>query len=430
MATIKLHRFQKKAISSDKRIIAMIAGLQSGKTFTGALWTRMMVSTFKDKDDCFIVAFPTYKLYNSSTLPAFMRLHSDMGTLNKAEFVFKLRHGPCVYFRSMDNDWSAEGITNCRGIWIDEGGLISTQAFINLMGRAAPKQAQIFISTTPYRLNNYLFRDLFQPWKAGEREDVEIVQFRSIDNPYFPPEEYARQQKLLDPRMFAMRYEGQFERMAGLVYQDFDYRNYEDPFKIDLSRNQVFGGIDWGYTDPFALVIRAISNDGKRDLQIGEYKKSGHTPDEQISIVKQYEKQYGVKQWFADSAEPGLIALFQKTGISISAVQDKNIEYGISVHNAIIRSKVHKIFRGLCPETEAEYESYQYKDLDLDTQSAAKPLDINNHMMDANRYVTMETIYLRDKAFEPLEPIGKTHLQQLIAGEFAIKNTDDDWYER
>lgn len=430
MPTIKLHKFQQQALYSDKRIIAMIAGLQSGKTFTGSLWMRMMVSTFKSKDDCFIVAFPTYKLYNSSTLPAFMRLHSDMGSLNKAEFVFKMRHGPAVYFRSMDNDWSAEGITNCRGIWIDEGGLISTQAFINLMGRAAPKQAQIFISTTPYRLNNYLFRDLYEPWRAGARDDVEIVQFRSIDNPYFPSEEYARQKKLLDPRMFAMRYEGQFERMAGLVYQDFDYGNYEDAYPIDLSRNQVFGGIDWGYTDPFALVVRSISNDGKRDRQIAEYKKSGHTPDEQINIVKQYEKIYGVKQWYADSAEPGLISLFQKSGISISAVQDKNIEYGISVHNAIIRSKAYKIFRGKCPETESEYESYQYKDFDIDTQSSAKPLDVNNHLMDANRYVTMETISIRDKAFEPIEPIGKTHLQELLSGKFAVKSTDDDWYDR
>jgi len=427
---ITLHKFQKQALFSGKRITAAVAGIQSGKTFSGSLWHRMKISEYTSKDDCTIVCAPTYKLLTSSTLPAFMRLHSDMGTLFKGDMEFRFRHGPIVFIRSMDNEWSCEGITNCRAIWGDEAGLFSTQAWINLMGRAAPKQADIFLSTTPYRLNTFLFRDVYEPWKAGERDDVEVVQFRSIDNPYFPPEEYERQKRLLDPRMFAMRYEGKFERMAGLVYSDLNYENYTDAFQVDLSRYQVFGGIDWGYTDPFAIVVRAISNDGKHDYQIAEYKMSGHTPDEQITITKQFHKVYGIKMFYADCAEPGLIALFQKSGIPIDAVTDKEIEYGIAVHLAIIRSRMHRIFRGKCKETEYEYESYQYKDFDPDNQAAAKPLDLNNHCMDANRYVTTKTMWLRDKAFIPFKAT-KTHLQQLLAGEFhQVRSTDDDWYDK
>jgi phage terminase large subunit len=428
MPEIKLHKFQQKAIFSEKRIIAAIGGLQSGKTMAGGMWMRWQTAKFKHPDDTFIVTSPTYKIMHSSTLPRFMKLHSEIGTLNRDRMEFKLNHGPIVYLRSMDNPWSAEGITNCRAIWGDEAGLNSTQAHINLMGRAAPRQANIFYSTTPYKLNNYLFRDLYEPWKKGELDDVEVVQWRSCDNPFFPKEEYERQKKLLDPRMFAMRYDGIFERMAGLVYNDFDYANYFDAFPIDVTKYTIFGGIDWGYTDPFAIVIRAIRNDGRADYQIGEYKCSGHTPDEQIDIVKQYQKVYGVTQWFADCADPGLIALFQKSGIPVTGVRDKNIEFGIGIHNAIIRSKTHKVFRGRCPETESEYEQYQYKDFDIDTQAAAVPLDINNHLMDANRYVTVETMWLRDRALLPLEPVGKTHLQRLLAGEFAVKDaTADDW---
>jgi PBSX family phage terminase large subunit len=424
---IALHKFQKQAIFSDKRIIAMIAGLQSGKTFAGSIWLRMMISRFKAKDDAFIVAFPTYKLYNSSTLPAFMRLHKDLGDLNKSEYIFTCKHGPRVYFRSMDNDWSAEGITNTRAIWIDEGGLISTQAFINLMGRASTKQAPIFISTTPYVLNNYLFRDLYEPWRAGERADVDIIQFRSIDNPHFPKEEYERQKRLLDPRMFAMRYEGQFERMAGLVYQDFDYANYVDPFRVEQRFYRVFGGLDWGYTDPFGIVVRAISRDGQHDYQIAEYKRSGHTPDEQLSIAKQYQSQYGVEMFFADSADPGMISMFQKGGIRVKGVEDKNLEFGIAQHLALIRSKVYQVFRGRCPETEYEYESYQYKDFDMDKPGTAKPLDINNHLMDANRYLTVETIHVREEGFKPFVP-NKTHLQELLSGRYAtVKADEEEW---
>jgi PBSX family phage terminase large subunit len=429
MREIKLHSYQKQALCSDKRIVAMIAGLQSGKTFSGALWMRMLISQYKDPYDSFIVAFPTYSIYTSSTLPAFMRLCSDLGTLNKSEHTFTLNHGPVVYFRSMDNDWSAEGITNCRAIWIDEGGLISTQAFINLMGRAAPKQAQIFVSTTPYNLSNYLYRDIYEPWRDGTRDDVEVVQFKSVDNPYFPKEEYERQQSLLDPRMFRMRYCGEFERMAGLVYSDFDYRNYTDSFKIDSHKYTIVAGIDWGYTDPFAIAVRAIDHEGTHDYQIGEYCVAGHTPNECVNVAKQYQRVYGIERFYADCADPGMIAEFQKASLPVVACKNKNIEYGIGLHNSIIRSQVYQVFRGKCPETEREYESYQYKKFDIDGQSATNmPLDINNHLMDANRYVTVETQHLRDKAFTPYTTT-QTHLQKLLSGGFKVKSSLDDWYE-
>lgn len=425
---IKLHPYQKKAIFSDKRIIAMIAGLQSGKTFSGALWMRMIISKYKDKYDSFIVAFPTYSIYTSSTLPAFMRLCSELGTLNKSDHTFKLHHGPVVYFRSMDNDWSAEGITNCRAIWIDEGGLISTQAFINLMGRAAPKQAQIFISTTPYNLSTYLYRDLYEAWRDGLRDDVEIIQFKSVDNPYFPKEEYERQQSLLDPRMFRMRYCGEFERMAGLVYPDFDYRNYSDSFKVDLHKYTVVAGMDWGYTDPFAIAVRAIDKEGTKDYQIGEYCVAGHTPDECVSIAKQFHKVYGIERFYADGADPGMIALMQKANLPVVACSNKNIEYGIGIHNSIIRNRTYMVFRGKCPITESEYESYQYKTFDIDGNSTSnKPLDTHNHLMDANRYVSVETQHIRDKAFTPYKAT-KTHLQTLLSGGYAVKSSiDQEW---
>jgi PBSX family phage terminase large subunit len=426
--TIKLHKYQKKAIFSEKRITAAIAGLQSGKTFSGAIWLRMMVSRFREPWATFIVAFPTYSIWQSSTLPAFMRLFSDLGTLVKSPVPqFKMNHGATVYFRSMDNPWSCEGITNCKGIWLDEGGLVSTQSFINLMGRAAPLQAPIYISTTPYNLNNYLFRDLYEPWRSGERTDIEIIQFTSADNPYFSKEEYERQRSLLDPRMFAMRYQGQFERMAGLVYSDFNRYNYRDAFTIDRSRYHIFAGIDWGYTDPYAITVRAINRDGSQDYQISEYYKTGQTPDEQMEVAKQFQQTYGIERFYADSADPGLIAHFSKGGVRISAVSNKAINYGISLHNSIIRTNVHQIFRGKCPWTEKEYESYQYKTYDIDgTITDNKPLDLNNHLMDANRYVTVETQWIRDKSIPNFVP-AKTHLQQLLAGEFSSSKGDDFW---
>jgi len=121
----------------------------------------------------------------------------------------------------MDNVWSIEGITNCRFIWNDEVGQDRYQAWVNIQGRAAFKEAQIFNTTTPYALN-WMYHDIYRPWTEGRLSDVDIIQWRSIDNPYFPKAEYERQKKMLDSRVFAMKYEGTFQKMAGLVYEDFD----------------------------------------------------------------------------------------------------------------------------------------------------------------------------------------------------------------
>jgi PBSX family phage terminase large subunit len=407
----------------------MVAGLQSGKTTAGGLWMRKTLSQYHaEKDSSYIVAFPTYSIFNSSTLPAFFKYCGALGYFHKSEKTFYLNHGPKVYFRSMDNEWSCEGITKCRGIWVDEGGLISTQAFINLMGRAAPMQCNIFISTTPYNTSNYLYHDLYEPWKDGERDDVDIIQFKSVDNPYFPRDEYYRQQRLLDPRMFALRYEGRFERMAGLVYQDFDYANICDPFKIDPNKYLVVGGLDWGYADPFAVVIRALSRDGKADYQIGEYLRTGHTPDEQLEVTKRLQKEYGVTTWYADSADPGMIEYFRKNGLSITGVVKghNSVQNGIALHQQLIRAKTYRVFRGKCPCTEEEYETYSYPPDKDGKNPITTPVKFADHLMDASRYVSMCCFDML-RAWQPVFKPSPTHLQRLIKGEYSSRPSGDDW---
>src|SRR6185436_3561587 len=100
---------------------------------------------------------------------------------------------------------SMEGITNVRGAWCDEAGQMSRYFFENVEGRCALKQAPIFITTTPYSMN--WLAELVEAAQKGD-PDSKVIQLRSIDSPYFPKSEYERQKAKLDPRRFAMKYEG------------------------------------------------------------------------------------------------------------------------------------------------------------------------------------------------------------------------------
>src|ERR1019366_1095603 len=52
----------------------------------------------------------------------------------------------------------------------------------------------------------------WDPWQATGRNhaDIDVINFRSIDNPAFPKEEYYRAKKSMPPWRFSMLYDGLF----------------------------------------------------------------------------------------------------------------------------------------------------------------------------------------------------------------------------
>ena len=217
---IRLHSFQEKAFLSQKKVVINAAGIQSGKTTTGGIWINHRSTQIAPTDNL-IIAAPTYKILMQATLPRYLGYTKGMGTYHKVDSLFKYNHGPTVFIRSLTDPNAMEGITDVEGIWLDEGGLISKYAYENVEGRAAFRNCQIMVTTTPYSLN-WMFQ-MWKEWKAGKRDDVDFFNYRSIDNPYFPKAEYERQKRILDPIRFAMKYDGHFGKMEGLVYPDVKF---------------------------------------------------------------------------------------------------------------------------------------------------------------------------------------------------------------
>lgn len=440
MATkIDLHAYQGKAILSDKRIVAAVSGIQGGKTMIGALWSRKCVSDPKSKsqgrDSCGIVCVPTYKTWTQATSYHFNRILGPLGKHNQQANTFTLHDGRIIYIRSLDNPWAIEGITNCDWIWGDEAGLFSYQAWVNIQGRAAFRQAQIFLTTTPYSLN-WLYTELYKGWRDGKRDDVDIVQWRSIDNPHFPKAEFERQQKLLDPRVFEMKYCGHFSKMAGLVYADFDQdANMETPGPLDPRWYHMCAGVDFGYRDPFALAVRAIHLKEPRDYQIAEIHKQHLTPTQVADECIQAHKRFGVKVYYCDGARPDLIAELNTRfalegigGVSAQAVPKgkDSIALGVNLHRGLIRTREYKVFRGRCPQTLDEYETYHYPEDVGDEEALGEvPVDAHNHLMDANRYATSGTEWLRQQRAKAGQFVpARTYLEEMLT-EAAEAG---DWY--
>lgn len=428
---ITLHPHQAQAYFSTKRVTALISGIQGGKTRVGGLWMTRRIALFDKPKNTFIVAAPTYKLMDKSTLPWMLNLLKGCYThYDKSKNKISLNGGAELYFASMQDSDSVEGATNVQGVWMDEAGKLRYSAYINLMARSSFTQCPVFMTTTPYAMN-WLYKDVYMPWVKGERDDIEIVQFRSCDNPYFPREEYEKQKRLLDSRVFEMKYGGTFQRMAGLVYPEFsEAENGIKEYNARFFTN--YAGVDIGFSNPFAITVRAICNDGTQDIQLAEYYKSFLNPVERTNVLKKFHEKFNFKEIYVDSAHPDDIALFQAAGLPAVPVKKGpgSVEFGIQRHQEIIKTRIYRIIISNCPNTVDEYNTYHYEEKEDETEDNIKevPVPIKDHLMDANRYVTVMTINIRNKATRKFKP-HPTDLQQLIRGDFSESKKCDDWYE-
>jgi len=434
MPEMTLHDKQLEAYLSEKPVTIMLSGIQGGKTTCGALWLRRRVSKVTDSNMNFLVTAPTVKIFNQSTEPKFHEFFNGLGKYNKSEHVFEMNRKRKIFLRSLHEPDSIEGMTNVQGIWSDELGKCNLKAWTNIQGRAAFKRAPVFGTTTPYALN-WLWKDIYKPWKQGKRPDVSVIQFASIDNPHFPKEEYERQKRLLDPRVFAMKYQGHFERMAGLVYSDIhEDDNFADPFKPNPRDYYIIAGVDFGFTNPFAVSIRAMHRREKKDFQIGEIYRTNQTPSDVVRILLSIQNAVGVETFYCDSEDPGTIADLQRAGVRAVAVRKEkdSVKNGIMAHTALIRSREYKMFKGKCGHSEDEYATYHYEEDDGEEENLKEePVNAHNHLMDANRYATWMTKSFREeREKKDLTFPVYTDSQLEMAGFFVDRSErSQDWYD-
>jgi hypothetical protein len=393
---------QERAIFTEKPILVLGTGTQWGKTQVGGLRMKRKMHTFTDRRDNFLLTAPNYKIMQQSSLPAFLAFMDGYGTYNKAEAVFEMHRGGRCYMRTETDPDSIVGIPNVKHVWGDEAGKYRLYFWENIQARADAKGATIDLTTSPYALN-WIYQELVKGSQAGKRPDVELIQAASWENPYHSlhdPGKLSLKRATMDPRRFQMQYGGEWGKMLGLVYDCWDDdENYIEPFQLPPG-TKYYAGIDWGYNpDPFALKIRAITPDG-RSYGVSEFVKGRLTITDIVKVCQQKAGIYPIEAFYCDPSQPGYIEELNRAKLTaVGAVND--IRPGIDAHYELIKTRRYKEFKGSCPHSHDERESYHYpdpKDLGPDDNSKeTKPVDQSNHCMDVDRYLTLMTRFSHDK---------------------------------
>ena len=270
-----------------------------------------------------------------------------------------------------------------------------------MLGRVARLQGKLLYTSTPYAMN-WLYTEVEQPFKSGERKDIFMVQFDSSQNPSFPKEEFERQRRILDPKTFRRKYMGIHERMEGLVYEIDLEENFIEPFIMEKS-TRCFAGVDFGFVEghEFAITVRAITEDGMR-MSVAVLKMAGLDPIAQIEQAQRLKNHYKIEHFYCDPARPDMIEAFNRAGLRASGFYGERKQYrliipGINKHIELIRSGYYKIFRGRCQFLEDEYSTYHWPENSDGEIVKEVPVPKNDHLMDAERYVTIGTMHIQIK---------------------------------
>ncbi len=436
---------QKRAIESMKRFVLVQAGWQSGKTVIGGPWLHREIKRCGPGD--YLVASPTYPLMMKKVLPEFLRLFKRI--LRLGEFVgqrniFTFSPDGCeatfgyvpddpvqIFFGHAGDPDSLESAT-IKAAWADEAGqkgfrLASYEAII---GRLSIHQGRLLITSRPYDLG-WMKQQLYDPWmEVGKNHpDIDVINFRSIDNPAFPPEEYERAKREMPGWRFRMKYDGLFERPAGLIYDSFD------PLRHKIKRFTLpehwprFLGLDFGGTNTAGLFFAAELDHNKKPTRrlycYREYRGGKNKAGENLTaaehIVQLMKGEVRIPycvggagsegHWRAEFSKGGIVpdasvhgGWRRVHGLPVHAPSVKEVDVGIArVYSAFRRDEI-LVFDDL-PGFLDELESYSYE---VDEQGEPIPDKIDSksefHLCDAARYLMS---YLkRDAAGAPQQRGG------------------------
>ncbi len=316
--------------------------------------------------------------------------------------------GQKILFRGFDDVLKLASTTVSKGylcwVWIEEAYEIESEADFDKLDLSVPRG----------NIPNTLFKQTtltFNPWSAEH-----WLKKRFFDKPQANVSTYStnylineflddtdrnifKMMKETNPRKYAVAGLGEWGIAEGLVYENWETLSF-DVDKLGEQDHtewqyQSFFGLDYGYTnDPTAFIAFALNPITKQMFIYDEhYEKKMLNSDIANMIIS---KGFAKERIRADAAEPKSNDDLRRLGISRIQPSVKGKD---SILNGIQKISEYKIFvHPKCVNTIKELSSYRYE-VDKSDNGINKPIDYDNHLMDAMRYAFYDVTF-----FHPVDP--------------------------
>lgn len=312
--------------------------------------------------------------------------------------------GQKILFRGLDDPLKITSITVDVGIlcwaWFEEAYEIEDQHKFETVVESIRGShespdffKQITVTFNPWSENHWL-KSYFFDEKTQAYDTFAITTTYKV-NEWLDDQDRARYESLYtkNPRRARIVCDGEWGVAEGLVYENFEVREFDiDEIRSRQTIQSAFG-LDFGYTnDPTAFSCSLIDMNNLLIYVFDEHYEKGMSNKKIANMITK--KGYTKEMIIADSAEPKSIDDIKGEGIPRIRGANKGPD---SINNGIVFIQDFKIIiHPRCTNFVKEINNYIY-DTDKKTgKKLNKPIDDFNHLMDAFRY-SLEPFINRSK---------------------------------
>lgn len=372
---MELHKKQAEIINSNKRFKLLNWGRRTGKTtvlgfeILTALWNKEgLVSYYA----------PTHSDARDIAWSIFKEILEPI-TVKTNESLLEITTNNCKGTTSLLRLTGWEAVKNRdKGRGVENNLLVLDEvAFYPSFQEKYEKVLEptlltskggLIMASTPNGFNHF-----YQYAKKSQDSDDWLYSHAtSYDNEYNDKEELDRLKREKPEDSFAQEYLADFRKLEGLVYKEFS----RELHTLDIEPKTVierFAGLDFGFTNPTALVEIHKDNDN-RYWVVNEYYETGKTNSEVI----EYARTLNIQTYYPDPAEPDRIEEMRRAGLHCRDV-NKDVKKGIDTVRELFKSGRLFISKR-CVNLIDELENYRYKD------NSEEPIKEHDHLLDGLRY--------------------------------------------
>ena len=354
----------------DKRVIALQGGTRSGKTYSALQW--IIRTCHKYQGMTISIVRKTLPALKSSAMRDFIEILQGLGWYNESDH--NKTENTYVLNKNLVEFFSIDDAQKIRGrkrdiLFINEANEIDIEDWRQLLLRTSGK---VIIDYNPSDFEHWIYDQVLT------REDCATLITTYKDNPHLP-EALKREIESLkdaDPEYWKIFGLGERGQLVGLVFN-----NWVNGLAVPENAKFIGHGLDWGFTNDPTAVVSAYRRDNELYLVEKLYERGLTNQDiskklNEIGIEKRNEI-------YADSAEPKSIEEVYRMGFNIKPTA-KGKDSIINSIDILRRFKIHLIGSNL----QKEFRTYKWK-TDKAGKAINEPVDFNNHLIDAARYLAL-----------------------------------------
>lgn len=387
-----LHPMQNLIRKSQARFKVVACGRRFGKTYLGV--TLCFASALSGGTAWWVS--PSYK-QSKIAWRIMMRLVKQVPgcrIVQQPDYIIEFPGGGIIQLHTTGTGTSYDSL---RGegldfLVIDECADVPEEAWTEALYPALMDKlgGALFIGTPKGR--NWFWK----LWRDAEHDpEWERWQLASHANPMLDRDELRKREIKASNRIWKQEYLAEFVTFEGRVYENFDPAGPMVFHEMDPSIYHAhWGGIDFGFRNPCAFVVGAENAESQIDIVDEHYDDRMKTEDI-ITHVRELTEKYGVRQWWADAANPQMIDELQDAGLPVEASprssggQETFVQHEVRLVDGLLQEDPPAIrfFEPNTPNCIREHDGYRYAKIREGTQEKESPKKVDDHSCNAVQYL-------------------------------------------